>query len=385
MYRLRLIAVVFNAFKYRIYPTPQQVSLLSKHFGCVRWLYNRSLASKITAWTERKENITRYQLSAELPALKASEETCWLKEVNAQSLQHTLVNLDAAYVKFFRGKTGFPKFKSKHGPQSFQVPQYACISEAHIKIPKVGLIQAKIDREPIGSIKTVTISRTPSGKYFASVLCDDGLSTPEKLPVTETGTIGIDLGLKHFAVLSTGERVTNPRFLKKSLRKLRRKQRMLARRKKDSKNRNKARRAVALSYEKVANRRKDFLHKLTTRLVRDNQTDTFALEDLTVSNMLKNPRLARCISDAGWSEFRRQLEYKAERAGKNVLVIGRFEPSSKACPCGLVNKELKLSDRVWTCSCGLTHDRDLNAAQNIKRFALHPQNFNTAGHAGIYA
>lgn len=371
---MQFVAYVYRAFKYRIYPTSAQASLLSKHFGCVRWLYNRSLELKTTAWTERKENITRYQLSAELPALKSSDETCWLKEVNAQSLQQALVNLDTAYVKFFRSGAKFPKFKSKHGVQSFQVPQHASIQGSYIKLPKIGQVRAKIDRDYVGGIKTVTISRTTTGKYFASVLCDDGVELPAKKPVSEAGTIGIDLGLKHFATLSDGRKIDNPRPLRRRLKRLARAQRIQARRTKGGKNRDKQRRVVARCHEKVANTRKDFLHKLTTSLVRDNQTDTFAIEDLAVSNMMKNHRLALSIADAGWGTFRTLLQYKAERAGKNVLVISRFDPSSKACTCGILNKDLKLSDRVWTCECGRVHDRDLNAARNIKRFALHPQN-----------
>jgi putative transposase len=365
---------VFASTRYRIYPNSAQSILLSKHFGCVRWIYNRGLASKKEAWEERGESLGRFHIQATLPVLKNAAETAWLKEVNSQSLQAALANLDMAYTRFFREKKGFPKFKSKHHRQSFQVPQFGVVGKDFIQIPKVGKIKASISREIFGSAKTITISRTCTGKYFASVLFDDGLGIPEKIPVTESGTIGVDLGIKDFAVLSNGERVPNPKNTKVSANKLRRSQRRLSRRIKGSNNRNKQRKIVARIHEQVANRRKDFLHKLTTRLVRDNQTDTFAIEDLAVNNMVKNRRLARSISDAGWGEFRRQLEYKAERAGKNVLVIGRFEPSSKACSCGKINAGLKLSDRVWTCECGQTHDRDLLAAQNIKRFALHPQN-----------
>lgn len=329
---------------------------------------------KTEAWTERKENLSRYDMQAHLPAWKKAEETAWLAEVNSQSLQSSLINLEAAYSKFFREKKGFPKFKSKYGRQSFQVPQSGKVGAGFVQIPKVGRIRAAISRKTVGVIKTITISRTTAGKYFASVLCDDGQELPPKMPVTDASTVGIDLGIKEFAVLSTGERVANPRNIKRSTRKLRRAQRRLSRRVKGSSNRNKQHQVVARVHEQVANRRKDFLHKLTARLVANNQSDTFAIEDLAVSNMVKNRRLAKAIADASWGEFRRQLQYKADRAGKNVLVIGRFEPSSKSCACGKVNGALKLSDRVWTCACGATHDRDLNAAINIKRFALHPQN-----------
>lgn len=366
---------MFRAIKYRIYPNSDQKILISKHFGCVRWIYNRALATKKGAWESEKRNVTRYDLNAELPRLKQEKETEWLKEVNSQSLQASLVNLDMAYTRFFREKKGFPRFKSKHHRQSFQVPQLGRVGKDFVQIPKVGKIKAVISREVIGKIKTVTISQTPTGKFFASVLCDDGLDAPSKAAVTESRTVGLDLGIKDFLVLSTCERIANPRNINRSAKKLRRAQRRLSRRVKGSNNRNKQRKIVARIHEKVANRRKDFLHKLTTRLVNDNQVDSFAIEDLAVSNMVRNRCLAKAIADVSWGEFRRQLQYKADRVGKNVLVIGRFEPSSKSCSCGKINDALNLKDRVWTCSCGLSHDRDLLAAQNIKRFALHPRNF----------
>lgn len=375
---------MFRAFKYRLYPNSSQIVLLAKHFGCVRWLYNRGLAMKTEAWTDRKENLSRYDISAHLPAWKKAEETAWLSEVNSQSLQAALVNLEAAYTRFFREKKGFPKFKSKHDRQSFQVPQSGRVGADFVQIPKVGKIKAVISRATVGTIKTITISRTATGKYFASVICDDGLELPVKRPITEAGTVGIDLGLKDFAVLSTGKRIVNPRNIKRAAKALRRAQRKLSRRVKGSKNRDKQRCKVARIHEKVSNRRNDFLHKTTANLVRDNQTDTFAIEDLAVANMMRNSSLTKGIADVSWGEFRRQLQYKADRAGKNVLVIGRFEPSSKTCSCGKVNDALTLKDRVWTCACGATHDRDLLAANNIKRFALHPQNKSIGGDTAKY-
>jgi putative transposase len=367
---------VFHSIRYRIYPNAKQEVLLSKHFGCVRWVYNWALATKKDAWEARRENLSKFDLGKRLPEMKRTEKTAWLKEVNSQSLQASINRLDAAYTRFFREKKGFPKFKSKHGKQSFQVPQFGEVGETFVKIPKVGKIRAVISRECVGTIKSITISKTPTGKYFASVLLETKESLPKKLPVTEAGTIGIDLGIKHYATLSTGEKVENPRPLKKHLSRLRRAQRRLSRRKKGSNNRAKQRRVVARIHERVANTRNDFLHKLTTRLVRDNQTDSFAIEDLAISNMCKNHRLARSIADAGWRTFRTFLEYKAERAGKNVLVIGRFEPSSKTDhKSGKYIPDLKLSDRVIRHADGTTTCRDLNAALNIKRFALHPQNF----------
>ena len=329
---------------------------------------------KTEAWEQRKENLSCFDISNKIPDWKKDVETEWLKEVNSQSLQSSLVNLDRAYTKFFREKKGFPKFKSKCDRQSFQVPQSGEVGENFVKIPKVGSINAVISRELQGKIKTVTISKTPTGKYFASVLCDNGVEFPKKNQIKESTTLGIDLGLKHFSTFSTGEKIDNPKHMKQRIRALKRAQRKLSRKKKGSNNRNKQRIKVATIHEKVANSRKDFLHKLTTRLVNDNQVDTFALEDLAVGNMMKNHCLAISIGDVGWGTFRTFLAYKAERAGKNVLTIGRFDPSSKMCACGKINNELKLSERTWTCSCGLTHDRDVLAAQNIKRFALHPQN-----------
>lgn len=370
---------MFRSYKYRLYPTSAQQMLLAKHFGCVRWVYNKGLAMKMAAWNERKENISRFNIQAQIPAWKSDKETCWLSEVNAQSLQSALANLDAAYVAWFRCKDkskGFPNFKSKHNRQSFQVPQHGSVGEDFVSIPKLKEIRAEISRLPVGAIKTITISKTKTDKYYASVLCDDGKDSPDKVPVTENGTIAIDLGLKHFATLTTGEKVESPRHLKHSLKRLQRVHRHVSRKKKGSNNRNRARLKLGRVYEQIANRRGDFLHKLTTKLVNDNQVDSVAIEDLSVQNMLKNSRLARSISDAGWGEFRRQLEYKCEQAGKNLLVIGRFQPSSKLCSCGVINDALTLKDRTWTCgTCGATHDRDLLAVHNIKRMALHPQNF----------
>lgn len=375
---------MFKSYVFRLYPTASQSALLYKHFGCVRWVYNKSLAMKIQAWNERKESLSRYDLCKMLPVWKKSEEASWLADVNAQSLQGAIANLDAAYARFFRLKKGFPKFKTKRGRQSFTVPQRGTVGDGLVEIPKVGKITARISRQVVGEVRKITISLSASGKFFASVLCDDGRDMPDKKPITKEGTVGIDLGLKDFAVLSTGERILRQRNIKLAERSLRRAQKRLSRCVIGSNNRNKRRLKVALIHEMVSNRRMDFLHKLTSRLVSDNQRDTFAIEDLFVSGMMQNRRLAKSISDVGWGEFRRQLQYKSERAGKNVLVIGRFEPSSKACTCGKINESLTLSDRVWTCTCGEIHDRDLLAANNIKRFALCAIGNFIAGGTGEY-
>jgi len=372
---------MLRAYKYRLYPNVEQKVLLSKHFGCVRWVWNWALAERTKVYEATKKMVSKYELCKRLPVMKKQEATEWLGEVNAQSLQGALHNLDEAYTKFFREKKGFPKFKSKHNYQSFQCPQGSDVDfkAGSISIVKLPSIRAKTSREFKGKIKTVSISMTPTGKYFASVLVDDGKPEPEqKKRINSSKTVGVDVGITHFATLSTGEKVENPKYLTRALRKLRRAQRRQARRVKGSKNRQKARHQVALIHERVTNRRNDFQHKLSTRLIRENQA--VCLETLNIAGMQKNTRRARAISDAAWGQFVTMLEYKARWQGKTVLRIGQFEPSSKLCSCGVINQELKLSDRTWKCgSCGIKHDRDILAANNIKRMALHPGNFLAQG------
>lgn len=355
--------------------------MLKKHFGCARWVYNWGLAKRIELWEKEKKSVSGMRLKAQLPAMKQAEETKWLSEVNAQSLQAAMRNLDSAYTRFFREKKGFPKFKSRRGRQSFQCPQRVVVDfeQRRLSIPKIAGLKFRDDRHFEGDIKTVTISRTPTGKYFASILVDNGKAEPKpKKRIREQDVVGIDLGIKHFLTLSTGDKIENPRQLKWSMRKLRRVQRQLSRKKKGSSNREKCRQKVALVHERVANQRRDFHHKLSTRLIRENQA--IAIENLNVIGMQQNTRLAQAISDAGWAQFIGMLEYKAHWTGKTILRIGRFEPSSKLCSCGVINQTLTLSQRTWKCSnCGVEHDRDLLAANNIKRMALHPQNFLTAG------
>lgn len=349
--------------------------MLAKHFGCARFAYNYALSLKIKTWETEKKNISQFDLCKIFPKLKKEKETAWLSDVCSHSLQYEMANLNTAYTNFFRSKKGFPKFKSKRDHKSYSTNVNIVIRDNSVRLPKIGYVRAKISRPVVGRIVKATVSQTATGKYFVSLLCDDGCDLAKKIPVTEDGTIGIDLGIKYFATISNGEKIPNPRHYEKSISRLRRAQRKLSRRKKESNNRAKQRRKLARVHEQVANRRRDFHHKLSTRLVRDNQTNAIALETLSVSGMQKNRRLARHISDAGWSSFVSMIEYKAERVGKTVLRIGRFEPSSKLCSCGVLNQSLKLSQRKWTCeSCGVTHDRDVLAAQNIKRMALHPKN-----------
>ena len=367
-----------KGYKFRLYPNQEQQKLLGQHFGACRWVYNYGLNKKIEVYTKKKKSLSRFDLQKEIPELKKQEETSWLKNVNAQSLQASLHNLDMAYVRFFRQKKGFPNFKKKHGKQSCQFPQANKVNFEENKLYVMKFregIHCVFSRQFDGEIKNVTISKTTTGKYFASILVSEEVARKRKRKPQISSALGIDLGLKSFIVTSNNQVFENPRFLRKSLNKLKREQRKLSRKKKGSNNRNKQRLRLARVHEKVANQRKDHLHKITRQLVDDNQVQTFCLETLNVKGMQKNRRLALSISDAGWSTFVQFLTYKAEWKGKHILHIGRFEPSSKACnQCGLVNQNLTLKDRTWVCECGAEHDRDFLAACNIRDFAFSKQN-----------
>jgi putative transposase len=355
---------MLKGLKYRLYPTNSQKELIAKHIGSSRFVYNLALETKNTAYLGSKHNFSPFDLIKQLPELK--KECEWLKEVNSQSLQQSIQNMDIAFKKFFKG-AGFPKFKSKHrGKQSFSIPQNVIVENNLLIIPKFKEgINIVLHREIKGTIKSATISVTPTGKYFVSILVDTNTEIPTKAPITENATIGIDLGIKDFAITSEGEVFENPKNLRKAQSKLKYVQR------KYSKNKGKrTKHRLALLHEKVVNKRKDFLHKTSTKLIRENQT--ICLEDLAVSNMVRNHNLAQAISDVSWSTFVTMLEYKADWYGKNILRIGRFAPSSKTCNCcGHINKELTLKDRSWTCpKCNSVLDRDVNASINIKSFAL---------------
>lgn len=365
--------VINKSYSFRLYPTGKQSELLAHHFGSCRFSYNRFLRERIDFYAankgKKKQGLTYSDTSAMLTTLKKNPEFVWLKDVNSQSLQQSLRRLDVAYNNFFNKRAQFPKFKSKHDKQSFLVPQHfdvdAELSVLHI--PKFTPIKIVLHRPMEGEMKSVTISKTKTGKYFASVLCE----VEQKIKPKESGNqIGIDLGLKSFLVTSDGEAVQSPKFLRKSEEKLKFFQRRLSRKVKGSANRDKARHKVALIHEKIANQRKDFLHKLSHRLVSENQA-IFA-EDLNVKGMTANHHLAKSISDAGWSEFIRQVEYKSEWNGALFGQIDRFFPSSKRhFTCGWINDSLTLKDREWACQgCGKIVDRDHNAAQNILLFGL---------------
>jgi len=362
-----------RAIKYRLYPTGTQKVLLEKHFGATRWVFNYGLSKKIETYQKEKESLSCFEIANELPKLK--EEIEWLKEINAQSLQMSLRQLDNAYTAFFRKQNDFPKFKSKKDKKSFSIPQGNRIdfeSEKAFFI-KIGKIKVKVDREFDAKIIRATISKNSIGQFFVSYIIKD-VKEKKLKKIYEKNTLGIDLGIKDFATLSSGVRIENPKYLKVSENRLKVLQRRLSKKQKGSKNRIKARLKVAKCHNKIRNQRINFLHNLTTKLVRDNQTNTYAIENLNIKGMMKNHCLAKAISDVSWGEFVRQMDYKCKWSGKNLLKIGRFEPSSKMCSCGEINHKLTLADREWTClKCGTTHDRDILAANNIKKFALTPK------------
>jgi putative transposase len=357
-----------NVVKVRIYPTIEQKETLSKAFGCARWYWNNSLSATNELYKETGKGLSQFGMNRRLPGLKKEYE--WLGETYSQVLQSVSLNLSRAFINFFEGRASFPNFKSKHGKQSIQYPQAVrIIDEGHLKFPgKLGVVSAKIHRTFEGKIKTVTVSMSPAGKYYASLLFDDGLPDVE---ISANGkAVGIDLGLTHFAITSDGSKFDNPKHLKKRAKNLKRKQQKLSRKQKGSNRRKKARHIVARVHARIANSRKDFQHKLSRKLVNENQV--IIVENLAVKNMVKNRCLAKAISDCGWSEFTRQLKYKAERDGKAYLEIGRFFPSSKTCHVCLNQVgSLPLDVRSWTCSnCQAEHDRDVNAAINIREEGL---------------
>jgi len=366
---------MFRAYKYRIYPNSEQQIALAKSFGCCRWFWNFSLNLCQETYQKTGKGLSRSKIQGILPNLK--KEYPWLKEdVYSQCLQVVALNLSTAYKNFFEKRTRYPRFKSKHGKQSISYPQNVKFEGDYLKLPKIGLVYWVRHRDFEGKIKTVTVSKNPDGKYYASVLVDDGKENLK--PSAEGKAIGIDLGITHLAITSNGYKYDNPRHIKKHERNLKRKQKKLSRKQKGSNNRNKARKKVAKVHSKISRCREDFLHKLSRKIVNENQV--IVLENLAVKNMVKNHNLASAISDCGWGMLRTMLNYKAEREGKIYLEIDRFFPSSKTCHVCL-NKvgSLPLDVRTWTCEhCQTTHDRDINAAINIRDSGLRIMSLGTS-------
>ena len=356
---------IYKAYKFRIYPTKIQIDFLNKQFGAVRFIYNYFLNQRDTQFKETGKSDSYYAQTKALKLMKGQEEFKWLKEINSQTCQQALQCLDAAYLKFFRKETAFPRFKKKKNYQSFCVPQHFKILEKGIIIPKLkSQIKCKFYREIIGEVKSLTISKTLTGKYFVSILTEQKNTYDQTLK----GEIGIDLGIKDFVTLSDGTKYSFS--VSKKTKKLKKLQHYYSKKQKGSKRKEKLRLRIARIYEKIANSRRDFQHKLSNKLT--NEYQTICLESLKVRNMMKNHKLARAIGEASWYSFVNMLQYKGKWKGCDIIQIDQFYPSSKTCSrCNWKKENLKLSERSWVCpKCGTIHDRDINAAKNILTYGL---------------
>ncbi|GAB3977870.1 RNA-guided endonuclease TnpB family protein [Actinoallomurus acanthiterrae] len=357
-----------TAYKCRAYPDPEQAAVFSRTFGCVRLVWNKTLSDRHAAYHQRGERTSYRQTDAALTAWKKTEDLAFLSEVSSVPLQQTLRHQHAAFANFFAGRAKYPRFKNRGSRQTAHYTRSAFRmkdGELHMAKTTTPLRYVwSFDDVEVATLNPtmVVISRDPDGRWYVTFAIDTDAPDPLE---TAGHAIGVDLGVKDFAVTSDGERIANPRHLERKARNLARYQRRMARCQRGSMNRRKAKAKVARAHRKVRNARADFLHRTSTNLVR--RADTIVIEDLAIKNMVKNHKLARVISDAGWGEFRRQLEYKAERAGRTLVVIDRWFPSSKTCSvCGPLLTRLSLSTRRWTCpTCRTRHDRDINAAKNI--------------------
>ncbi|MGL6344515.1 MAG: RNA-guided endonuclease InsQ/TnpB family protein [Waterburya sp.] len=354
-----------NVVKVRLYPTSEQKLSLAKAFGSCRYIWNYCLAENNRIYKETGKGISAITMKKWLPQLKKQEDTQWLGETYSQCLQSSVINLGIAFKNFFEGRGGYPRFKSKYGKQSLQYPQNVKVTDSSLNIPKIGFVKANLHRLFNAELKTVTLSKTKTDKYYASLLFDDGLPAIESS--SNGKVLGIDLGISSYCITSDGSKYDNPRHLKKHECNLKRKQRKLSRKEQGSNSRNQARKLVARAHEKISNGRIDFLHKLSRKLV--DKSQVIVCENLNIKGLVRNHKLAKAISDCGWGMFLNFIEYKCNQVGKVFLQIDRFFPSSKTCNhCLNVVDSLPLNIRTWDCpSCGTKGiDRDINAARNCR-------------------
>ncbi|MEK5491308.1 IS200/IS605 family element RNA-guided endonuclease TnpB [Paenibacillus sp. FSL R7-0297] len=361
--------LVHQAYKYRIYPNTEQQQLIRRMFGCCRFVFNYFLGAWNQSYAETGKGLSYHACATQLPGLKAQYD--WLKEVDSIALQSAARHVADSFDRFFKKQNQAPRFKSRKHPIQSYTTKFTngniAMEGSRLKLPKLGWIRFANSRKLEGRILSATVRKNASGKFFVSLVCE-----VQKNPLPQVDTpIGIDLGLKEYAVCSNGEHIANPRFYRQYENKLALWQRRMARRTPGGSNWKKARQHIARIHERIANKRNDFLHKLTTRLIRENQT--ISIEHLRVANMIQNPKLSKSIADASWGEWVRQLTYKAKWYGRNLRIADTFEPTSQRCHvCGTIHPEVKnLSIREWTCTaCGTIHDRDENAAHNIKQVAV---------------